>query len=79
MSVGLFIARVDPLLGFIASRTTITSKSAIDEALDSRDAIYLVNSLFIELQPLIGEQQAPEEDFTVPSHQVEYNVIKDST
>jgi hypothetical protein len=79
VSVGLFIARVDPLLGFIASKTTITSKGAIDEALDSRDAIYLVNSLFIELQPLIGEQRAPEEDFTVPSHQVEYNVIKDST
>jgi hypothetical protein len=50
------MARVDPPLGFVASGTAITSKGAIDEALDSRDAIYLVNSLFVELQPLIGEQ-----------------------
>jgi hypothetical protein len=73
------MARINPPLGFIASRTAITSKGAINKAPDPRDAVYLVNSLLIELQPLICEQRAPEEDFSVPGHQVEYHVIKDGT
>jgi len=51
----LLMPGINPPLSFIASWAAITSKGAVYRALDSKNSIDLVDSFFIDLQPLIGQ------------------------
>jgi hypothetical protein len=59
------VLRIDHPLSFVTSRTAIPLKGAVNKALDFKDAIYLTDSLLINLQPLIGELRVLEEYLTV--------------
>ncbi len=59
--------RVDSPLGFIASWTAIPPKGAVNEALDSINAIDLVDGFSIDLRSLICELRAPSQYLTVQS------------
>ena len=57
----LLVPRVDTPLCLVACWTAIPSKSAVHEALDSKNSINLANCFSGDLQPLIGKQGVPQE------------------
>lgn len=66
--MAFLVPKVDSPLSLVASGTAVTSKGTVNKALDSKDAIYLVDGLFKDSQLLIGELRVLEEHLTVPSH-----------